>query len=51
MTECQTATAGKFVVPKYETKHFNTTEEFNEYIQSPDYKKDSDHKGVCLGFQ
>ena len=43
----QTTTAAAIAVPFYQSYHFNTIEEFNDYIESPDYKQNNKHKGVC----
>ena len=39
----------KLVVPAYTTTYYNSTEEFDAYIASPDYKSDRKHTGVCFG--
>ena len=47
----QTTTAAAIAVPFYQSYHFNTIEEFNDYIESPDYKLNNQHKGVCHAIQ
>lgn len=51
MNTCQHATVAKFVTPPYSPIYFETIEMFNEYVTSPDYNKDSDHKGICFGIE
>ena len=47
----QSTTAIKLLVPSYKTTYYNSTEEFDAYIASPDYKSDRKHTGVCFGVQ
>ena len=47
----QYGTAAVLAVPNYRTIWYDTVDELNEYIASPDYKIDQDHKGVCFGMQ
>lgn len=47
----QFSTAAKLGVPYYKGVHFETIEEFNEYISSPDYRTSRDTQGVCYGVQ
>ena len=41
----------RLAIPNYEMVNYETVEELEEYIASPDYKADTDHKGVCFGIQ
>ena len=41
----------KIGLPSYKTTYYNSTEEFEAYIASPDYKSDRKHTGVCWGVQ
>ena len=38
-------------VPKYRLLPFDTVEEFNDYISSPDYKSSRNYQGICFGIQ
>ena len=38
-------------MPKYVPGYFNSPEEFDTYIASPDYMKSNSAKGVCFGIQ
>ena len=38
-------------VPWYVPYHFDTIEEFNEYIEDPAYKTNNEYKGVCFALQ
>ena len=46
----QTSTAAALAVPFYKPYHFESEEEFNDYIKSPDYQT-RDNKGVCMAIQ
>ncbi len=49
LKKTQLGTAAKFAVPKYKIVPYDTEEEFNDYISSPDYKANRDNQGVCFG--
>ena len=38
-------------VPWYVPYHFDTIEDFNEYIENPAYKTNNEYKGVCFALQ
>ena len=46
-----TSKLAKIGLPSYKTTYYNSTEEFEAYIASPDYKSDRQHTGVCWGIQ
>lgn len=41
----------KFGNPLFTPVHYNSVEEMDEYIKSPDYKTSRKVKGICYGFQ
>ena len=47
----QLNTAAKFGVPKYKLVNYESPEDFDNYISSPDYKQDRNNQGVCFGFE
>ena len=50
LRKIQFAGVAKFGAPYYKGIHFDTVEEFNEYIASPDYKS-RNQKAICYGVQ
>ena len=50
----QKDTKGTFALPNYEMVHYNSAEEMDDFISSPDYKtncngRKSTTKGICWG--
>lgn len=47
----QRNTAAWLIVPAYRTQFFANKEELFDYVASPDYLKDFEHQGICMGVE